>query len=83
MNFGDQVNISFGTSLSNNLEMTQYIGVVEDPLAAEMYGNRYIVGQMKQQTVVADMRISLHFYAKAVITGLCSATGFGGEVQPL
>jgi len=61
MNFGDQLNLSIGSSISNNFEKVQYIDTIEDSMATNMFGNRYIVGQMVQNTVVADIRISYTF----------------------
>jgi len=64
MNFGDQFNVSIGSYISNNLEMTQYIHREPDSLATAMFGNRYIVGQMEQHTVGSNIRISYTFTPK-------------------
>ena len=61
LNLGDQLNISFGPSISNDLSMAQYIESVEDASAIAMGGNRYIVGQLEQHTVSANIRVGYTF----------------------
>lgn len=74
MNFGDQLNLSIGSSISNNSQMSQYIETIEDSLAIAMFGNRYIVGQLKQNTIMANIRISYTFTPRL---------SFQAYVQPL
>ncbi len=61
LKLGDQLDISIGPTVSNNLEMNQYIETVEDSLSTAMYGNRYVVGELNQRTVSAEIRISYTF----------------------
>jgi len=74
MNFGNQFKLSFGTTYIDNLNMSQYITSVSDANMTKMYGKRYVVGEMQQHTIVANIRLSYTFTPKL---------SFQAYVQPL
>ncbi|MEA1986674.1 MAG: DUF5916 domain-containing protein [Candidatus Marinimicrobia bacterium] len=69
-NFGIQwqpsskINFEIGPSYSENFETIQWVGVFEDVLATETYGNRYVFAEMIQKTVASQIRMNWTFTPK-------------------
>ena len=61
LKLGAQLSVSFGPSYSSRLSTDQYVTTVEDPQNSAMFGQRYVVAQLDQQTVSADIRINFTF----------------------
>jgi hypothetical protein len=49
--------LSIGPQLQVDTYGAQWVGVVQDPTAAETYGNRYLFAHMDQTTIAADIRM--------------------------
>ncbi|NOZ73951.1 MAG: carbohydrate binding family 9 domain-containing protein [FCB group bacterium] len=58
---GTNLNIRCNLSYSNRQEIDQYVGRWEDSAAVSMYGFRYIVAQLDQKTLAAELRIDYTF----------------------
>ena len=61
LKLGARLNVSFGPSYSSRLSTDQYVTTVIDPQNSAMFGSRYVVAQLEQQTVYADIRINYTF----------------------
>ena len=64
MNASERLTIQFGPSYSRGHTSAQYITSVEDPLAVETYGRRYIFGGLDQTTVSLETRVNVTFTPK-------------------
>jgi len=53
--------LTLGPSISFNNSFAQYLTSVEDPLATETYGARYIFGDLEQTTLSMETRLNLTF----------------------
>ncbi len=58
---GDRFNLNTGPNYSYRRNLAQYITSVDDAAAVEMYGKRYVVGELHQQTISADIRLDYTF----------------------
>jgi hypothetical protein len=54
-------NISLGPSWQHTQAAAQYVGSVEDPLAAATYGQRYLFAHLDQTTVSMETRLNITF----------------------
>ena len=78
--------LSLGPRLSFNTSVAQYVEDVEDPLASETYGARYVFADLEQTTLSMETRLnvtftpdlSLEFYVQPFI-----ATGDYGTLKEL
>ena len=57
----DRFNISFGPSIQHRINTDQYITSVNDVNNIEMFGRRYIVGELDQMTFSANIRLNYTF----------------------
>jgi hypothetical protein len=57
----DRFNIRFSPSIRHNINTDQYITSVIDANNVEMYGKRYIVGELDQMTFSANIRVNYTF----------------------
>ena len=57
----EALEIRLGPALNWRHELAQYITSVDDPLATETYGRRYIFGGLDQTTVSIDARVNMTF----------------------
>lgn len=70
------VTLSIGPELESNHNTVQYLRTVVDPLATATYGRRYVLGELDQRTVAANIRanwiftpaLSLEFFAQPLIS---------------
>ena len=60
-NPNERLTIQFGPALSQRHESAQYVSSVEDPLAAQTFGRRYIFGGLDQTTVSFEARVNVTF----------------------
>ncbi len=59
-----QMEFTIGPEYSHNAKMLQWVTDVEDERAVETYGGRYVFGEMEQQTISANIRLSWTFTPK-------------------
>ena len=57
----ERLRIQFGPSLTRRHASAQYVSSVEDPLATQTYGSRYIFGGLSQTTVSLETRVNVTF----------------------
>lgn len=70
------VNISISPSYNSQLDTDQYVDAIDDPLATETYGTRYVFADIQQRTISTALRVdwtftpnmSLQLYARPFIT---------------
>lgn len=55
------LNLSLEPKYNYNLGKYQYVSTIEDTLQKSTYGKRYIFGELKQNTVSADIRLNWTF----------------------
>jgi hypothetical protein len=60
-NPSERLTIQFGPALSQSRESAQYVASVDDPLATQTYGRRYIFGGLSQTTLSLDTRVNVTF----------------------
>lgn len=58
------VSMSISPELSKSLEMSQWVGVYDDPLATNTFGRRYVFAEMNQTTLSAGVRLNWTFTPK-------------------
>ncbi|MFB0516324.1 MAG: DUF5916 domain-containing protein [Candidatus Neomarinimicrobiota bacterium] len=58
---GTRLNLRIGPHYSTNRTIDQFIDIIEDDNATAMYGNRYVMAQIDQKTISADLRIDYTF----------------------
>jgi hypothetical protein len=61
INPSERLTIQFGPSLSRGHTSAQYVSSVEDPLAAQTFGRRYVFGGLDQTTVSIETRVNVTF----------------------
>ncbi len=54
---GTRLNLEFNPRYSENKNIAQYVTQVADPGATFMFGNRYVMAQLDQKTLSADIRV--------------------------
>ncbi|RJP70440.1 MAG: hypothetical protein C4539_06375 [Ignavibacteriales bacterium] len=58
------IDVSIKPSFDMNSERIQWVDRVDDPLAAETYGARYIFAELNQKTISANIRVNWTFTPK-------------------
>ncbi len=58
---GTRLNLSVGPEYSIDRTIDQYVEEIADESVEAMYGKRYIMAQLNQKTVSADLRVNLTF----------------------
>ncbi|MFQ6611707.1 MAG: DUF5916 domain-containing protein [Fidelibacterota bacterium] len=58
---GTRLNLEFNPNYRENMTIAQYVTQIEDPGATSMYGKRYVMAQLDQQTLSADIRVDYTF----------------------
>jgi len=59
-----QIDFSIGPEYFNNMAMLQWVTSVEDEKATKTYGSRYVLGEMEQKTLSANIRLNWTFTPK-------------------
>ena len=57
----ERLRVQFGPSFTRRHVSAQYVSSVEDPLAIQTYGSRYIFGGLSQTTVSFETRVNVTF----------------------
>ena len=60
-NPSERLTIRFGPSFARSRTFAQYVSSVEDPLATQTYGYRYVFGGLDQTTVSFETRLNVTF----------------------
>ncbi len=58
---GTRLQLSFNPSYNESKTIDQYITTVDDPAAVAMYGKHYVLSQIDQTTISADIRVNYAF----------------------
>jgi len=58
---GTRLNLNVGPNYSVSNSTAQYVTAIEDANATVMYGQRYVVARLDQQTLSADFRVNYTF----------------------
>lgn len=83
------ISLSFSPTFEHDFENSQYVGTFSDPLATYTFGNRYVFGEMNQNTLSAGIRLnwtftpqmSLQLYVQPLISA-AEFTNFKELVRP-
>ena len=59
--FRETLQINVGPSYSWSVSTAQYVSAVDDPLAAETFGTRYVFADLRRSTLSIETRVNLTF----------------------